>query len=121
MLPESAAILILSFLIFFIMLRSRHVGYAVAVTPLFVLPGAHLVLLGILFFTHDTVFGVRTAAIKGFVDMLAVVISVVLIAIISRRIGSSKNRKFYLLALTAYTVLLGWVFIWDSLQGIIMQ
>ncbi len=121
MLRESAAILILSLLIFFIMVRSRHVGYAVAVTPLLVLPGAHLVLLGCLYFAKDTILGVRTAAISGFVDMLAVVVTVVLIAVISRRVESSKNRKIYLLAFTAYTVLLGWVYIWESLQVIIVK
>ncbi len=120
MLRESIAILVLELLMVLILVRSKHPGYALSILPLAILPGAHLLVLLVQRLMGETVFGVRTAAIRGFVDMLAVVGSVLAIVLISRKIDSAKNRKLYLLALIIYTVLLGWIFIWNSLQMIIV-
>ncbi len=111
---ESVAILSLYLLIFILLLRKKHPGYAFSVVWLSLLPCAHL-LFGLLSFTpFANVFPVPFSTVQGFVDLLATVISVAAIAMFSRKIESLKNRRIYLFSLIGYSVLLGWAYLLNN-------
>ncbi len=113
---ETAAILALYLLIFILLLRKKHIGYALAVVWLSILPGAHL-LFGLLFFTPFASFlPIPFASMHAFVDLLATVATVVAIVLFSQKIESPKNKRIYLFSLTGYSVLLGWAYLWNNLS-----
>ncbi len=118
---ETAAILALYLLIFVLLLRKKHIGYALSVVWLSILPCAHL-FFGLLSFSPlPSALPISYHVVQAFVDLLATVVTVVAIVLFSRKIDSTSNRRIYLFSLTTYSVLLGWAYLWNSLAPYITQ
>lgn len=116
MLRESVAILVIGVLMLAVLARARYYNYAVGVTPILVLPVIHLIIRGVLYLTKGAFFGVRQQVVIGFVDLLAVVGSGILIMALSQRIESKSNRRLYQIMMIVYTVVMGWAYIYNTLQ-----
>ncbi|MGD9559857.1 MAG: hypothetical protein AB7V55_04535 [Oscillospiraceae bacterium] len=115
MIREGIAVLLIGVLLVFAYLRTKHYGYAVAVLPVCFIPVGHLLINLILYMTKGAFFfGIRPAVVIAFTDLLTLAITCVSIVVISRRIESKHNRRLYLAAMLAYSVLLGWAFIFSS-------
>ncbi len=114
---ESAAILALYLLIFVLLIRKKHIGYALSVVWLSLLPCVHL-LFGFLSFSPlPALLPASYATVQGFADLVATVVSVVAIVLFSRKIESVKNRRIYLVSLVGYSVLLGWAYLFNGLYA----
>ncbi len=116
MLRESVAILVIGVLLVVVLARAKYYSYAIGITPMLVLPTLHLIVIGILYLTKGVFFGIRQQVVIGFVDLLAVVATGVLIMVFSPRIETKSNRRLYQIMMSVYTVLLGWAFIYNTLQ-----
>ncbi len=116
MLRESIAILVIGLLLVVVLARAKYYNYAVGITPIMVLPALHLVIRGILYLTKGVFFGVRPQVVIGFVDLLAVVTTGVLIMLFSPKFETKTNRRLYQMMMSVYTVLMGWAYIYNTLQ-----
>lgn len=120
MVRESFAILLVGVLLLAVFLRSHHPGYLVGSLPVFFIPAAHVLICILLYFTKGAFFGLRAAVVMAFVDVLALAASCVFEAIFSMRIESKRNRKFYLIIMLVYSVLLGWSYLYTTLKNVLI-
>lgn len=116
MIRESVAILVIGVLMLAVLARAKYFNYVVAVTPILVLPVAHLIIRGVLHLSKGAFFGVRQQVVIGFVDLLAVLGTGILIMALSQKIESKATRRVYQVMLIGYTVILGWAYIYNTLQ-----
>ena len=120
MVRESIAILIIGVIIFFMFLRSKHYGYAMACLPVFIIPVLHLIIMGVLYFSRGAFFGLTPAVAVAATDGIALLASGVLIVVFSCGIQSKRNRTIYLAIMLVYTILLGWAYIYTTLGAMPM-
>ncbi len=116
MVRESIAILVICLLLLAASLRAKHVGYALAVLPVGIIPLGHLIMSGVLFASQGQFFGVRPSVVMAFSDLVSLAVACVVVVLIGLRIQSKRNRTIYLVVLLLYTVLLGWLYLYSSLQ-----
>ena len=115
MIRESVAVLVIGVLLVVVLARAKYNSYAIGMTPILVLPVFHLIIRGILYLSKGAFFGVRQQVVIGFVDLLAVIVSGVLIMAFSQKIESKTNRRLYQIMMIVYTVVLGWAYIYNTL------
>lgn len=118
MVAESVAILIIGVLLLVAFLRTRHYGYAVAVIPVSIIPLFNLLARGIVYATGGGFFGIRPAVVMGFINLLGLALGCALTVFVGFRIQSKRNRGVYLGVMLAYTIILGWSYIYTSLLPI---
>ena len=116
MIPESAVIIVIYLILLTAFLRTKHIGYAVVTLPVVIIPFAHLIAQGILFATDGNVFNIHMSIVLAFVDVIALCLTCVMIVLMSHRIQSTTNRKVYLTLMIIYTVILGWIYIFDNIH-----
>lgn len=116
MMQESVAILVIGVLLAAVFVRSKHYGYALAVVPVLFLPVLHLLIRMVLYFSKGVFFGIRPAVITAFVDFIAIALACVFTVLFSRRIQARRTRAIYLIMMLAYTVILGWVYVFTALR-----
>lgn len=116
MIPESIAVLIVSLLLLFTCLRSKHVGYAVAVLPVGFLPLVYLIMSFILYVSNGMFFGFRPAIVIAFSIVLALAVACGMVVHISGRIASKRSQFIYRIVMLVFLALLGWTYVYYSLQ-----
>ena len=121
MIQESIAILFLCLLLVVALWRFRYGKYILFFLPVGIIPLSHLIAWGLLFLPKGIFFGVQPGIIMAFTKLLAIVISCIVITLLSRRIHSKRNRRMYLVASVSYTLLLGWAYIFNSIQLILQS
>lgn len=120
MVSESIAIIFVWLVLFIAFLRAKHIGYAVAVLPITFTPFMYLTARGILLLSDSWLFGTRPSVALAFINFVVVVISCAVIVIIGGHIDSKRNRRLYLVTMLSYTILLGWAYIFNSLQAVLL-
>lgn len=120
MIQESFAILLVCLLLVIVFSRSKHPGYLVGTLPIAIIPIAHLLISLLLRFSKGTFLGFRAAIVAAFVDVLALVITCALVVVFSTKIESPKNRNIYLVMMLAYSLLLGWAYIYNSVRPLLI-
>lgn len=119
MIAESFAILIIGVLLLITFLHKRHPGYALATLPVFFVPAGHLIITLVLKISKDRFFGIRPFMVVAFADVLALALSCVFVVVFSKNVQSKKIRSLYLITMLAYSVLLGWAYLYNTLSGYI--
>lgn len=120
MVRESVAIIIIGLMFAAMFIRSKQYSYMVASLPIFFIPIAYLIGRAILYFSGGSFFGVRPPLVLAFAILVGLVASCVLIVFSSWRISPVRNQRLYQVTLLVYVVILGWVYIYNSLKVILM-
>lgn len=119
MLRESFAMLLVGVLLLGTCLRSKHYGYALAVVPVTGIPFLHLLVAGVLYLSQGAFFGVRPAIVMAFGDLMGAIISCVFVMIFSQNFQSKTSRWVYRLVMLLYILIIGWVYIFQSLSALL--
>ena len=119
MIRESIAILLVCAIMLATFIRSKNFGYALAVVPVGGIPLLHILAAAAIHFFPNGVFGARPAVAMAFVDVIALAATCVVIVRIALRIQSKKNRRIYNCLMLGFTILLGWVYILNSLRALL--
>ncbi len=88
----------------------------VASLPVIFLPGAHLLVRGMLYVAGGRFFSLRPQVVTAFGDMLGLVASCVVVGIVANKIPQKKTRALYLVVILPFTLLLGWIYIYSGLR-----
>lgn len=112
MVVECLAILVILLMTSFVFLRAHKVDYAALTAILLVVPAVHL--LGELFGSAlAQMLSVREVPFRVALDMVAVVVSCVMLGFGCNKLPAGKQRKGFLLLASAYSILLTWIFIFN--------
>ncbi len=105
MILESTAIIMVILVMCFMMLRSGRRGYAVVTLPLIIVPATHVSSSGIaLFLTKLLPYDFVSLRIG--VDILGLVLSCVIFAVLSAGIRHKRTRMIFLLMCGGFSVIL---------------
>ncbi|MDL2324465.1 hypothetical protein LJC61_04870 [Ruminococcaceae bacterium OttesenSCG-928-A16] len=116
MVAESIAILAICALLAVGFMRSKFNKATLMVLPITVIPAGHLLVKGLLWFAKSgSLFGVRTAMLLAFANVICLGITCGIIVGLSRYIKTKKMRRIYLGVMVGYSVLIGWAYIFDTL------
>lgn len=119
-LRESFAVLLVGLILIVVFVRSKHYGFALAAMPVMLIPVGHLLIRLVLYLTKGSFFGARPPMVIAFTDVLSLALSCVFVVLFSRVFQSRRNRGLYLVTLLAYNILLGWAYIYNALDGILL-
>lgn len=115
MTTESVVILLACVLMATAFARSKYIGSIMSLLPISFIPLAHLLTAGILRLTNGAFFGVRPMIVHAFADVIALVVTCAFIVYLGHRIKSKLARSVYLVVMLGYSVIIGWVYILNSL------
>lgn len=104
MVAESFAVIIIVAAICFIYIRARRIPYVVAVIPLALVPGVHL-LVQALDRPISKILPLSQLEIAAGADLLAALLACLCFGIFSTRFTDVINRRVYLITCTAFTVI----------------
>lgn len=116
MIREGIAVLIIVALLILVYLRKKHYGYVLAAAPLAIIPAVHLLINLVMHLNRGRFFGIRPAVVMAFTDLLALVATCVVIVIIGQRMALKRSRNIYIGFMLAYSIILGWAFIYENLE-----
>lgn len=116
MVIESISVLAILICLFVVFIRAQRPDFAVSITPIMILPFAHLVALGILKAAVYLLPFSSYFVCLAFVDIAALAISSALLLLCSGKIKSKRNKRFYLIVLAGYNVILTCAYVYQTLQ-----
>lgn len=119
MIPESIAILAISFLLLTSFMRSKYKKAALSILPISILPLLHLMSRGIVRLARGAVFGFRGMIVIAFVDVIAIGITCAIIVGLGHKINTRTSRRVYYFVMIGYTVIVGWVYIYTTLKPVL--
>lgn len=110
------AIVIVLALMIVVFLRAQKKEFAVAILPLMVAPFVHI-FSGVLSKTLDAVLPLNTAQIRIIIDLLAGLISCLLLGLLSRGIPGKRTRNGFFWCCAGFVVILTLVLITNTLTA----
>ncbi len=114
MVTECVAILLIVLFIEFILVRTKHIDYAVSVMPTLIVPSTHLLAVFTMFATGKLFLISRPEIVLAFVDIISLSITCALFALFSFKIKSKKTRHIYLWTMVGYSIILTSAFIYQT-------
>lgn len=116
MVIESISILAILCCLLVVFIRAHRPDYAISITPIMILPFAHLVALGILKAAVILLPFSSYYICLAFVDIAALAISSALLLLFSVKIKSKRNKRLYIMMLAGYNVILTCAYVYQTLQ-----
>ena len=112
---ESIAIFSITLCILAVFVRSDNADYAVAVSPLLIVPAANLIGWPIASLVNNMMTGNQLYLVRCFVDVLGVATACGLIVLFSGKIKNNKKKRLYIWMCSFYCIVLTCVFIYNTL------
>ena len=114
MIVESVAIFGITLCILAVFVRSDNADYAMATTPLLIVPAANLLGLPIAKLVNGLLPGNQLHLVRCFADVLGVAAACGLIVLFSGKIKNRKKKQLYIWMCSFYCLVLSCVFIYNS-------
>lgn len=111
MVTECVAILAISLCMIGMFVRTGHGDYALATTPILIVPAVHLLALPVSWWTDPMIASFPPQSIVAFADIGAVAVTGLLIMFFSGKIKSPKIKKLYVAVLGGYSIVLACTFV----------
>lgn len=111
MVTECVAILAISLCMIGMFVRTGHGDYALATTPILLVPLTHLLALPVSWWTDSLIVSFPPESIVAFADIGAVAVTGLLIMFFSGKIKSPKIKKLYVTVLGGYSIVLACTFV----------
>ena len=112
MVAESVVILAICVLMCGAFIRSRYFKSILAILPVGIIPAVYLIARAVLFIIRKSMQPDFARAVLAFCTVLAVIAACVLFVLLSQKMTRTRVRRFYILVMGIYTLVVGWVYIW---------
>lgn len=121
MLVESVSILAVCLLMLVVFMRSRFSKAIFSILPIAIIPLAHILVTGVVYLAKGQVWGFRGLVVVAFIDAIALGITCAVIVYIAQKIANKLSRRLYKIVMVGYSVIIGWVYIFTTLQPLLNQ
>lgn len=106
MIIESISILAILLCMVVVFVRAQRIDYAISITPIMLLPAAHLFALICMRLAKYSVPFTSYRVIIAFVDIASLAVSSGLLLLFSSKIKSKRNKRLYIIMLSGYNIIL---------------
>ncbi len=120
MITESISIVLIVLIIIFMLIRTKHIDYALSVLPTLIIPSGHILVGFALFAMRDIYAPLRPGMVFAFADTVLLAVTCALFALFSHKIKNKRTRNVYVWTMIGYSVILTWAFIHQTISPMLL-
>lgn len=119
MVSESVVILVICVLMCGAFFRSKYFKSILSLLPIAVIPAVYLFARGVLFLLRKRIPPHYMQLTLAFILVLAVISTCVFFVLLGSRVSHKAARRVYLGVMIVYSLVIGWVYIFDSMAPLL--